>query len=152
MTLRRQYVLEIINVLLVYLEWAERQLDTWILINQLFMQVAEWLILLIHSPCFIIEIDLHYILSICSMISGILFYYCLADVYANWYLEEMRPWKSVFVAVFHMVNEDFSWEEDCAELALHWLWVLKYSLEDLYIMHFLLQLLILCLYFSYSIR
>ena len=84
------------------------------------MQAAESLVSLTDLPLLSVEFDFYYIVSISSMVIFILDHSSARDLHQEWDLKEYAPLTcAIFSALFHMIDESFSWEKDCAELALH---------------------------------
>ena len=116
-----------------------RELDIRVLINKLFMQKAERLILLTYVPLFLVELNINDILSVLPIIDWVIVNSGWFDCNIQGNLEEERPWKSVFFAAsFNMLNEDLCREENLTEFALHRLRMFEYSLIHLYRVQFLL--------------
>lgn len=116
------------------LKWALRKFDIRILVYKLFMKGAEILIFLAHHPLFVIEVNLYHILCVLPVINRIDVYSSLLYTNAKRYLKEVTSCVSiVLVTRFHMIYKYLWREENLAELALHRLGMLKYSLEYLYL-------------------
>ena len=72
------------------------------------MQVIKGLILLVHHPCLAVEVYLHYIFGVISVVFGVFFDQCLLNANAQGDLEEVRAVEAVvFAAVFDMINKHF---------------------------------------------
>ena len=116
------------------LKWALREFDIRILVNEFFMKGAEILVFLADHPLFVIKVNLYHILCVLPIINRIDVYSSLLYTNAKRYLKEVTSCVSiVFVTRLHMVNKYLWREENLAELALHRLGMLKYSLEYLYL-------------------
>jgi hypothetical protein len=84
------------------------------------MKATELFVFLRNNPCFAIEIDLNYILSVLSIIDWININSSLLNTNAERNLEEMRSSKAVIlVACLNMFNENFRRKENLTKLTLH---------------------------------
>lgn len=82
-------VAEFSDAFLGELETRLRELDVRVLVNQLLVQVAERLVLLVHHPRLVVEVYLHHVLSVRSVVHWVFLYQGLLDADAHGNLEEV---------------------------------------------------------------